>query len=103
MNKNILFFFPKHKKSEDLQRMQYLKDIYDNPKHPASFTGPVKLYQFIKSETKFKISLKTIKKWMSAQEPYTLHRSVRRNFKRNRIMVGGIDDQVKQMYNEYTS
>ena len=73
MNKNILFFFPKHKKSEDLQRMQYLKDIYDNPKHPASFTGPVKLNQFIKSETKFNISLKTIKKWMSAQEPYTLH------------------------------
>ena len=74
--------------------MEYLKDIYYNPKHPASFTGPIKLHQFIKSENKYKLSLKVIKEWLSAQEPYTLHRSVRRCFDRNRVMVTGIDDQV---------
>lgn len=73
---------------------QYLEDIYYNPKHSASFTGPDKLYQFILNDAKYNLTLREIRGWLSAQEPYTLHRSIRRRFERNRVMVSGIDDQV---------
>ena len=78
----------------DEEWMSYLKEIYYNPKHAASFSSPIKLHQFLKSESNYELSLKDIKKWLSTQEPYTLHRSVRRRFHRNRVMVSGIDDQV---------
>lgn len=29
----------------------YLKDIYFDPKHPASFAGPQKLYKVVKNES----------------------------------------------------
>ena len=39
----------------------YLKEIYYNPEHPASYEGINKIYQFVKKEGKFKISKARIK------------------------------------------
>ncbi|CAB4022698.1 uncharacterized transposon-derived, partial [Paramuricea clavata] len=32
-------------------------------------------------------------KWLMSQDAFTLHKSARRNFKRNRVFVGGIDEE----------
>ena len=72
---------------------EYLKDIYFTPKHPASFGGPQKLYEYVKKEDKHDIGLNRIRQWLQSQEAYSLHRPVRRTFPTNRVLVEGIDDQ----------
>lgn len=71
----------------------YLKEIYFDPKNPASFSGPAKLYQFVQKDGKFDISRYKIRKWLQQQEPYSLQRPNRLHFKRTPIVVAGIDDQ----------
>ena len=72
---------------------EYLASIYYNPKHPGSFSGPDKIFKVVKKEGKYSIGLNSIKKWLSAQETYTLHRKLQRKIKRNKVIVEGIDDQ----------
>ncbi len=72
---------------------QYLEKLYYDPKKPASFSSPIKFYEAIKEEGKRNISLATIKKWLSGQDTYTLHRSRRKPFKRRHIIVDGIKSQ----------
>ena len=72
---------------------KYLRDIYLDPSHPASFSNPQTLYKVVKKEGKFKISHSQIKKWIQKQESYSRNKSVKRNFQRGRVIVAGIDDQ----------
>ena len=71
----------------------YLSLIYFDPKSPASYAGPEKLYKFVKSQGKVKISLHKIVKWLQDQESYTLTRGARRKYHRSRVIVEGIDSQ----------
>ena len=71
----------------------YLKGIYFNPSHPASFGGSEKLYKAVQQEERFDLSRSQIKKWLHKQEPYSLQKPVRYNFQRTPIVVGGINDQ----------
>ena len=72
---------------------KYLKDIYLDPSHPASFSNPQTLYKVAKKEGKYKISHSQIKKWIQKQESYSRNKSVKRKFQRGRVIVAGIDDQ----------
>ena len=72
---------------------KYLKDIYLDPSHPASFGSPDRLYKIVKKEGKHKISHSQIKKWIQKQESYSLNKGLKRKFQRGRIVVEGIDDQ----------
>ena len=72
---------------------KYLKDIYLNPSHPASFGSPDRLYKIVKKEEKYKISHSQIKKWIQKQESYSLNKGGKRKFQRGRVIVEGIDDQ----------
>ena len=71
----------------------YLSVIYFDPKSPASYAGPEKLYNFVKSEGKFTIGRYRIRKWLQNQESYSLTRGARRKFDRSRVIVEGIDSQ----------
>ena len=71
----------------------YLESIYFDPKHPASFAGPIKLYDTVKQEGTYDIGLSRIRSWLQNQEAYSLHKPLRHKFKTNRVMVEGIDDQ----------
>ena len=71
----------------------YLESLWTDPKHPASYTGPFKLYQFVKKEGKFKIGLRRIKQFLSNQDAYSLQKRVQRKFKRRSVVVSGIDAQ----------
>ena len=72
---------------------EYLNSIYFDPKNPASFSGPEKLYQFVKTEGKFKLGRPRIRQWLQDQEAYSLTRGARRRFRRNRVIVAGLDSQ----------
>ena len=71
---------------------EYLKTIYYDPKHPGAFAGPQKLYKVVKSEGKFNIGMHRIRKFLHNQESYSLHKPVRRRFKRNHVISAGKDD-----------
>jgi len=70
----------------------YLKKIYYDPKHPASFAGPQKLYRVVKEDGKYDIGMHRIRKFLHIQEAYSLHKPVRRRFQRNHVVSAGIDD-----------
>ena len=71
----------------------YLKNIYYNPSNPASFSGPDKLYQFVKKDGKYMISKYRIRKWLQREDAFSLQRESRKPIKRSRIVVADIDDQ----------
>ena len=71
----------------------YLSSVYYDPKRPGGFGGAERLYKDVKKEGKFAISCKEIKEWLMKQDTYTLHKPMRRHFKRNRVIVGSIDQQ----------
>jgi hypothetical protein len=72
---------------------EYLSSVYYDPKRPGGFGGVDRLYDDVKKEGKFAISRKKLKEWLMKQDAYTLHKPMRRHFKRNRVIVGGIDQQ----------
>ena len=70
----------------------YLKAIYYDPQHPASFAGPQKLYKVVQGEGKYNIGMHRIRKFLHNQDAYSLHKPVRRRFQRNHVISAGIDD-----------
>ena len=74
---------------------QYLHDLYYNPKSPASFGGVDAVYRTVKIDGKFKISRNRIKNLLKQQDTYTLHKPVRHRFKRNKVIVGAMDEKWK--------
>ena len=47
----------------------------------------------LKTREKFKLSRQQISNWLMKQNTYILHAPARRHFKRNRVIVGGIDKE----------
>ena len=72
---------------------KYLEEVYYNPLNAGSFSGPDKLFRYVKKEGKYVISKYKIRKWLQRQEAYSLQRPLRRHFKRNKVITTGIDDQ----------
>ena len=62
-----------------------LSKSYYNPSQPASFGGVKRL--------KKSIGKGDVKKWLSYQDAYTLHKPLRHKFRRRPILVGGINHQ----------
>ena len=71
----------------------YLAKIYYDPVNAGSFSGPEKLYRYVRKAGKYVFSKYKIRKWLQRQEAYSLQRGVRRRFKRNKVITLGIDDQ----------
>ena len=72
---------------------QYLHDLYYSPESPASFGGVDAVYRAVKNEGKFQISRNNVREWLKQQDTYTLHKPVRHRFKRNRVIVGSMDEE----------
>jgi hypothetical protein len=64
-----------------------MNEIYFNPSQPGSFGGVQSLCR-VRSNKK----QQEIKRWMMSQEAYTLHKPVRRKYKRRKTFASGIDD-----------
>ena len=80
----------------------FLENIYLNPQNSASFSSATKLYNATKAEFP-DITLSDVKEWLASQDAYTLHKPATKKFKRNKIIVHGVDDQwqvdLVDMYN----
>ena len=70
----------------------FLHKIYFDPESTTSFSSVNKLYKSAKSIFP-NVRIEYIKDWLYAQDVYTLHKPIKKNFKRNRIVVQGIDHQ----------
>lgn len=68
-----------------------LSDVYSNPSHPASFGGINSLNRVLKG----KVKTKDIKSWLQTKDSYTLHKGLRHKFSRNRVIVGGLNEQFQ--------
>ena len=73
----------------------YLESVYNNVKKPGSFLGEEKLYDAVKAEKVYHITLHQIRQWLRQNEPYSLNKAVRRVAYRNKVLVSGIDDQFE--------
>ena len=69
------------------QKVKKYASVYYDPSNPGSFGGLEKLWKEVGG------SKREVKEWLKTQATYTLHRPVRKTFKRNRIQVAGLDDQ----------
>ena len=72
--------------------MDRLKEIYSNVSDPGSYGSVLGLYRAAK-EAGLKVTVKDVETFLKTQDTYTLHRNARKNFKRNRTIVYGIDEQ----------
>ena len=68
---------------------KYLSSVYFDPKRSRGFGSVERLYR----DVKYNPTPRQILEWLMAQDAFTLHKPVRRNFKRNRVLVSGIDEQ----------
>ena len=63
--------------------MDRLKEIYYDPARVGSFGGVKALSRAA--------DIKDVKEWLSGQETYTLHKPIRRKFKRRKMICVGLD------------
>ena len=73
--------------------MDQLKELYYDPKDPGSYGGVEKLYRSAKAAGIKNISRDKVKKFLTDQQSYSLHKPARRNFTRNPTYAKGIDQQ----------
>ena len=72
--------------------LNFLADYYFDTKSPVAFTSPLALYRDAKKRYP-SLTFQQVKTWLQSKGTYTLHKPVRYNFPRNRVIVTGIDDQ----------
>ena len=70
-----------------------LRDIYYNPGDEGSYGGVERLFSRAKSLGVEGVKRADVTSFLKDQRSYTLHKPSRRNFKRNKTIVSGIDVQ----------
>ena len=70
----------------------FFSDYYFDTKSPVAFTSQLPLYREAKKHYP-SLTFHQVKTWLRSKDTYTLHKPVRYNFPRNRVIVTEIDDQ----------
>ena len=70
--------------------MKLLSDLFYDPS--VGYTWVQGLFKAAKKKKK-SIKLDDVRKWLRKQNTYTLHKPIRRKFRRRQTVVGGIDYQ----------
>ena len=74
------------------RKIDILKQIYFDSRHPAGYGGVRRLYQHSKKLDP-NITVRNVKDWLSSQSAYTLFKEAKTNFKRNRIYATHANEQ----------
>jgi len=69
-----------------------LRKLYYNPKSSVAYSGINHLYKSAKYVLK-NVKYQDVKNWLQGETTYTLHKPIRKRFKRRKVIVGGIDQQ----------
>ena len=83
---------------DDDELTKKLRRLYQSPEEPGSYGGVEALYRRAKQLrldecTREKLTHTFVQRFLSGEASYTLHRQVRKHFKRNPTYVSGIDEQ----------
>lgn len=70
---------------------EHLKSIYFDVKNPLSYSGPTKIYRYLKKEGKYNVGLSAIKQWLQDIDAYSLQRPQRYKIKTNMVILQGLD------------
>ena len=66
------------------ESLHFFSDYYFDTKSP--FTSPLALYREAKKRYP-SLTFRQVKTWLQSKDTYTLHKPVRYNFPRNRVIV----------------
>ena len=69
-----------------------LSSIFFDPSHPASFSGPQKLYEAACKQDST-VTLNAVKSWLSGEETYTFHKPSKKNLKEIKSLSKQFDQQ----------
>ena len=72
----------------------YLSNLYYDPKQPGAFSGVNKFFEKVRRDGKWKISRQRLSQWLQNQDAYSLHRSAKKRFKRNKVITSGLLSQL---------
>ncbi|RWS06709.1 uncharacterized protein B4U79_02789 [Dinothrombium tinctorium] len=85
-----------------MSKLEILDKIYYDPRNPASFSSAKKLFCAARNISP-SITFHDVNQWLSTQPTYTLHKTGRKRFERNKIIVNGIDEQWQADLADLTS
>ena len=71
----------------------YLKNIYYSENLPASYAGAPAVYNSVRSEGKYKVSMRRIRDWLRNQNAYNGFKQASKRFKRLRLVVKSKDNR----------
>lgn len=74
---------------------ELMKKAYYTPSNPGSLGGKKRLKRAILKDTGVRLSDRQVSEWLAGEDAYTLHRSAPINYKRNRVVVYGVDTQFQ--------
>ena len=72
-----------------------LKAVYYDPSNEGSFGGKTRLKEGVFNTTGVKVPDRQVSEWLAGEESYTLHKTARVNYKRNRVIIYGVDKQFQ--------
>lgn len=78
----------------DEKKGEYVKTLWTDPKRPSSFSSADKVYKEIKKEGKYELSKKQVEDILKEIETYSVQRPARKNFKRNKVIVSSMGEQM---------
>ena len=78
----------------DEKKHNILHRLYYDANHPAGFGTANNLYEATKKEN-VNISLGLIKKWLTTQKAFSVHKSRRKKFQRRQTVVPGVNHQLQ--------
>lgn len=78
------------KKRSSNQKNRLLEKLYYELDRPSALGGVDKLYR---AARRYGVTRSQVLEWLQLQPGYTLHKSARKHFRRNRVIVFGIDSR----------
>lgn len=81
--------------SASINMANLMKSVYYTPSSSGSLGGKNRLKQTVLEDTGVRLSDQQVSDWLAGEDAYTLHKPIRHNYKRNRVIVYGIDSQFQ--------
>ncbi len=74
---------------------ELMKKAYYTPSNPGSLGGKKRLKDAVLKDSGVRLSDKEVSEWLAGEDAYTLHKTAPIKYKRNRVVVYGIDTQFQ--------
>src|SRR4029434_1663936 len=74
---------------------EHLKAAYYDRSSEGCYGGRDRLKNAVFNATGVQLPARQVSEWLAGEEAYTLHKATRINYKRNRVIVYGIDRQFQ--------